>query len=35
MIKGGDIVVAEENGAKVALNSVKDLLPFAIFSTLF
>jgi len=34
-IKGGDIVVAEENGAKVVLNSVKDLLPFAIISTLF
>jgi polysaccharide export outer membrane protein len=35
LIKGGDIVVAEENGVKVVLNSVKDLLPFAIFSTLF
>lgn len=35
MIKGGDIVVVEQNGVKVALNSVKDLLPFAIFSTLF
>jgi polysaccharide export outer membrane protein len=35
MLKGGDIVVVEQSGSKVALKSVKDLLPFAMFATLF
>jgi polysaccharide biosynthesis/export protein len=35
MLKGGDIVVVEQSGTKVALQSVKDLLPFAIFASLF
>jgi polysaccharide export outer membrane protein len=34
LLKGGDIVVVEQSGTKVALESVKDLLPFAIFATL-
>jgi polysaccharide export outer membrane protein len=34
-IKGGDIVVAEQSGVKVALNSVKDLLPFAVLAAIF
>jgi hypothetical protein len=29
MLRGGDIVVVEESGRKVALKNVKDLLPFA------
>jgi polysaccharide biosynthesis/export protein len=35
LLKGGDIVVAESSGTRVALKSVKDLLPFAMFATLF
>ena len=35
LLKGGDIVVVERSGTRVALKSVKDLLPFAIFATLF
>ena len=34
LLKGGDIVVVEQSGTKVALESVKDLLPFAIFASL-
>ena len=34
-LRGGDIVVAERSGTQVALKTVKDLLPFAIFATLF
>ena len=34
LLRGGDIVVAESSGTKVALKSVKDLLPFAILGTL-
>jgi polysaccharide biosynthesis/export protein len=35
LLKGGDIVVAEQSGAKVALKDVSSLLPFAMFATLF
>ena len=34
LLRGGDIVVAESSGTKVAFKSVKDLLPFAILATL-
>jgi polysaccharide export outer membrane protein len=34
LLRGGDIVVAEGSNTKVALKSVKDLLPFAILATL-
>ena len=34
VLRGGDIIVAEASGARVALNTVKDLLPFAIFASL-
>jgi polysaccharide export outer membrane protein len=34
LLKGGDIVVVEQSGAKVALKDVGSLLPFAIFATL-
>jgi polysaccharide export outer membrane protein len=34
-LRGGDIVVAEQSGTRVALRTVKDLLPFAAFATLF
>ena len=34
-LRGGDIVVAEQSGTRVALKSVRDLLPFAILATLF
>jgi polysaccharide export outer membrane protein len=34
LLKGGDIVVAEQSGTRVALKSVKDLLPFAMLATL-
>ena len=34
LLRGGDIVVVESSGTRVALKSVKDLLPFAIFATL-
>jgi hypothetical protein len=33
ILRGGDIVVAESSGTKVALKSVKDLLPFAILAS--
>jgi polysaccharide export outer membrane protein len=34
ILRGGDIVVAESSGTRVALKNVKDLLPFAIFASL-
>jgi polysaccharide biosynthesis/export protein len=34
VLRGGDIVVVESSGTRVALKSVKDLLPFAIFASL-
>jgi polysaccharide export outer membrane protein len=34
LLKGGDIVVVEQSGVKVALKDVSSLLPFAIFATL-
>jgi len=34
-LRGGDIVVVEQSGVKLALNTVKDLMPFAMFATLF
>jgi polysaccharide biosynthesis/export protein len=34
LLRGGDIVVVEASGTRVALKSVKDLLPFAIFASL-
>jgi polysaccharide biosynthesis/export protein len=34
VLRGGDIVVVEASGTRVALKSVKDLLPFAIFASL-
>lgn len=34
-LKGGDIIVAEQSGTQVALKNVKDLLPFAIFASIF
>ena len=34
LLKGGDIVVIEQSGVKVALKDVGSLLPFAIFATL-
>jgi polysaccharide export outer membrane protein len=34
LLRGGDIVVAESSGTKVALKSVKDLLPFAVLGAL-
>ena len=34
LLRGGDIVVAETSGTRVALKSVKDLLPFAILAAL-
>ena len=33
LLRGGDIVVAESSGTRVALKSVKDLLPFAMLAT--
>jgi polysaccharide biosynthesis/export protein len=35
LLKGGDIVVVEQSGTKVAFKSVSALLPFAVFATLF
>jgi polysaccharide export outer membrane protein len=35
LLKGGDIVVVEQSGVKVALKDVSSLLPFAFFATLF
>jgi polysaccharide export outer membrane protein len=34
LLKGGDIVVVEQSGVKVALKDVSSLLPFAIFASL-
>jgi polysaccharide export outer membrane protein len=34
-LRGGDIVVAEESGAKLALKNVKDVLPFAALGGFF
>ena len=34
LLKGGDIVVVEQSGYKVALQSISSLLPFAIFASL-
>jgi polysaccharide biosynthesis/export protein len=34
MLRGGDIVVVEESGAKVAFKNVKDVLPFAALGAL-
>lgn len=33
-LQGGDLIVAEQSGVKVALKNLKDLLPFAIFAPL-
>jgi polysaccharide biosynthesis/export protein len=35
LLRGGDIVVVEQSGVKVALKDVTSLLPFAIFASLF
>jgi len=35
LLSGGDIVVAEQSGTRVALKTVKDLLPFAILASVF
>ena len=35
LLRGGDIVVAETSGTRVALKTVKDLLPFAILASVF
>ena len=35
LLKGGDIVVAEQSGIKVAFKDVTSLLPFAIFASVF
>jgi polysaccharide export outer membrane protein len=35
VLKGGDIVVVERSGVKVALKDIGSLLPFAMFATLF
>jgi polysaccharide export outer membrane protein len=35
LLHGGDIVVVEQSGYKVALKSVASLMPFAMFATLF
>lgn len=35
MLQGGDLVVAEESGFRVAFKEVKDILPFAMFANLF
>ena len=32
-LQGGDLVVAEQSGAKVAFKSIKDMLPFAILAS--
>jgi polysaccharide biosynthesis/export protein len=34
VLRGGDIIVVEASGTRVALKNVKDLLPFAIFASL-
>jgi polysaccharide export outer membrane protein len=35
LLKGGDIVVVEQSGVKVAFKDVSAMLPFAMFATLF
>ena len=35
MLRGGDIVVAEQSGTRVAFKTVKDLLPFAMLAAVF
>ena len=35
LLKGGDIVVVEQSGVKVAFKDVSALLPFAMFATVF
>jgi polysaccharide export outer membrane protein len=35
LLRGGDIVVVEQSGVKVALKDVSALMPFAFFATLF
>jgi polysaccharide export outer membrane protein len=35
VLRGGDIVVPEQSGTRVALKTVKDLLPFAVFASIF
>src|SRR5262245_27693630 len=35
LLRGGDIVVAETSGTRVALKTVKDLLPFAMLAAVF
>jgi polysaccharide biosynthesis/export protein len=35
LLKGGDIVVVEQSGVKVAFKDVSSLLPFAIFASIF
>lgn len=35
LLRGGDIVVVETSGTRVALKTVKDLLPFAILASVF
>jgi polysaccharide export outer membrane protein len=35
LLKGGDIVVVEQSGVKVALKNLSSLLPFAIFASIF
>jgi polysaccharide export outer membrane protein len=35
LLKGGDIVVVEQSGVKVALKDMASLLPFAIFASVF
>ncbi len=34
VLQGGDLVVAEQSGSRVAIKNVKDLLPFAIFASI-
>jgi len=34
LLRGGDIIVAESSGTRVAIKTVKDMLPFAIFASL-
>lgn len=33
VLQGGDLVVAEQSGSRVALKNVKDMLPFAVLAT--
>src|SRR5215831_8739103 len=35
MLRGGDIVVAEQSGTRVAFKTVRDLLPFAMLAAVF